>query len=65
VSTFGDALRNNEPDAPPKDIAQPDEALIIRLSAQKLWSEGQSSSLIEKLQSDSNYAKSSASVRRP
>ena len=40
MSTFGDALRNEEPHAPPKDIAQPDEALIVRLSAQKLWSEG-------------------------
>ena len=40
MSTFGDAIRNEEAHPAPKHIAQPDEALIIRLSAQKLWSEG-------------------------
>ena len=45
MSTFGDALRNDEPHAAPKDFAQPDEALIIRLSAQKLWSEGRANPL--------------------
>ena len=45
MSTFGDAIRNEEALTAPKDIAQPDEAVIVRLSAQKLWSEGRANPL--------------------
>ena len=40
MSASGDAIPNDQQRAAAKDIAQRDEALIIRLSAQKLWSEG-------------------------